>query len=146
LPGSEPAEQIRLLEEFLDGNPDQPEARLQLAGLKALSDPASALQLLDHIKMGEPGYDLKDDIETIQELGAVSGNGDSLDATLFSAAEALRSNRYAEAAEQIIDVVGKDKSIHKELPRRAGVALFHLLGDQHPVTKKYRRIFDMWLY
>jgi putative thioredoxin len=39
-----------------------------------------------------------------------------------------------------------DKGYEDELARRLSVALFNFLGENHEVTKKFRRKFDMALY
>ncbi|MBK9109747.1 MAG: tetratricopeptide repeat protein [Saprospiraceae bacterium] len=50
------------------------------------------------------------------------------------------------AIEDIIDAVHKEPAFQNELPRRAGIALFHLLGPQHPMSLEYRKLFDMAIY
>jgi len=46
----------------------------------------------------------------------------------------------------IIQAVMVDKHYANDLPRRLAIALFTYLGNDHEVTKKYRRKFDMALY
>ncbi len=42
--------------------------------------------------------------------------------------------------------VERDKHLLEQPPRRACVALFNLLGREHPLAQHWRRRFDMALY
>ena len=140
-------EAVDLLTKFLQKNPNHLDARLSLAGYLAFSDPVAARQLLSDIKMGEPGYELLEDINNLFELASLSDdNHGGLSAKLIEVSAELQKNQLEKAVAQIIEVVKIDKTLHHELPRRAAIAIFHLLGNQHPVTRKYRRLFDMALY
>jgi putative thioredoxin len=140
-------EAIDLLTKFLQNNPKHLEARLSLAGYLGLSAPGAAQELLSDIKMGEPGYELLEDIRNLNELAALSDdNHGGLSARLMDAYQELQKDNPEKAIQQIIEVVKEDKLLHNELPRRAAIAIFHLLGNQHEVTRKYRRLFDMALY
>jgi putative thioredoxin len=140
-------EAIDLLTKFVQNNPKHLEARLSLAGYLAFSDPSGAAELLANVKMGEPGYELVEDIRNLEELAALSDDNHSgLSSRLMMASHELQKDNLEEAVQQIVEVVKIDKSLHNELPRRAAIAIFHLLGNQHPVTRKYRRLFDMALY
>ncbi|MEO1711934.1 MAG: thioredoxin [Bacteroidota bacterium] len=58
----------------------------------------------------------------------------------------LRQNNWEEGTQKLIEAVQLDKSYLKDLPRKTTIALFHLLGDSHPISKNYRWRFDMALY
>ncbi len=142
-----PNEAVILLKNFLQDNPEHLEARLVLARNIAFTDPEAAAKLLSDIKMGDPSYDLVVDIQHLLDLFNLSDdNHGGLSADLMLAGKDLQENLIDQAVERIIEVVKKDKSIHNDLPRRSAIAIFHLLGNQHPVTRKYRRLFDMALY
>lgn len=48
--------------------------------------------------------------------------------------------------EHWITAVERDKHSMEQLPRRACVALFTLLGSEHPICQHWRRRFDRALY
>lgn len=50
------------------------------------------------------------------------------------------------ALDAFITVIGIDKSYDNEMARKAVVALFRLLGEEHPLTKSKQRAFSMALY
>lgn len=140
-------EAIASLNSFLNVHADHVDARHELAKYMAFRDPVTAGSLLEDVKMGDPNYDIVEDVRSLGELATLSDtNHDGLSEELRQASVELNSNKIEDAVQRIIEVVKKDKNIHNELPRRAAIAIFRLLGNQHPVTKKYRRIFDMVLY
>jgi putative thioredoxin len=50
------------------------------------------------------------------------------------------------ALEHPITAVEREKHYMEQLPRRACVALFNLLGGEHPLSQHWRRRFHMALY
>ncbi|NND34872.1 MAG: thioredoxin [Saprospiraceae bacterium] len=135
-----------ILSSFLDDHPEHAEARLELAKKLVFSDPARAMKLVADIKMGQAGFDVVEDINNLMELSELSGQANGLEGELSLSAKEMQTGNLEGSVERLIEVVRQDKSIHKELPRRAAIAIFRLLGNHHPITKKYRRLFDMVLY
>lgn len=65
---------------------------------------------------------------------------------LCEAREHILNERHEAAIQCINEGLLLDKAYMGELPRKIGVALFRLWGDDHPLSKKHRKIFDMYLY
>ncbi len=142
-----PEDQINVIEQFLIDHPGHKDAKLLLAKKVALAKPDLALQLMSDLKVDRKDYDLLEDMRNLEELYTSEYNEeDQNDALLLLASDAAKEGDYDRAVKTIIDVVMQDKSIRNELPRRASIAFFHLLGSSHPVTQRYRRLFDMALY
>jgi putative thioredoxin len=139
-------EALVLLETFVDRHPMHPEAKLAMAKRMAFTNPEKAQELVAAIKMGESGYDIAEDINNLKELLEIDAQANGETSELFSAAESIRAGDFAAGIERIIEVVSTNKDIQNELPRRAAIAVFRLLGSQHPVSRTYRRLFDMALY
>jgi putative thioredoxin len=134
------------LEHFVQQNPDMPEARLELARLLVLSEPARAKELVEDIKLGHPLFEPAEDVRLLAELNALEANGNPVGRELIKAREALENQENETAIQAIIKAVNLDKSYQDDLPRRLAIALFHGWGPQHELTRKYRRQFDMALY
>lgn len=135
------------LRRFLAKYMNHRDASLELAKILAFKDPEQASRLVQFLKMGDPEYDTLTDLRHLVEWSNLDDqNHGGLSEELMKAYRFLKENDLEKSVEAIIDVVKKDKSIHQDLPRKAGIAIFRLLGNQHPVTKKYRRLFDMAMY
>ncbi|MCX7744550.1 MAG: tetratricopeptide repeat protein [Flavobacteriales bacterium] len=72
--------------------------------------------------------------------------GTSVDAILNDARKELQENMADEALDKLIQSIMRNKQAYDEIARRVCIALFHRWGDQHPLTLKYRRRFNMALY
>ena len=60
--------------------------------------------------------------------------------------EAVKTENFETAVEKFIEVIEKDRYYDDDGARKACVALFTLLGNEHPAVAKFRRKFDMALY
>lgn len=135
------------LEEFVATHPDLLEGRLRLAAIILLSDPAAAKELLTGIHQGHKLYEEAQDIRALADLMDSKGEGHPKVQELMRLAKSSWEERDLEATlDHLIQAIVLDKSYADELPRRAVVAIFHQLGEQHPVTKAYRPRFSMALY
>lgn len=140
-------EVIEHLETFLKENPDSQVANKLLAKHLVLQDPHTALDLLKDIKEGSEEYDDAQDIRTITELlDFDASNGSKAAAFLLDAKNNFQNQNTEDGIKNLIQAVMYDKTLANDLPRRASIAFFHLWGKDHPLTKKYRRQFDMMLY
>jgi len=91
--------------------------------------------------------DSYDDIEALAtlcsiELPAEGAFGEAMRAAVL----ALQNYDLETGMKQLVQAVMLNKKYHQELPRRAMIALFHLFGEQHPMSKKFRPHFNMALY
>jgi putative thioredoxin len=57
----------------------------------------------------------------------------------------LNSN-LEQGIQRIIEAVMLNKNYQEELPRKVSIGVFQVLGGDHPLTKQYRKRFDMALY
>jgi putative thioredoxin len=138
---------VQPLQAFSLQNPDNKEARLALAKHSLLEDADAALQLVNDIVEGDEWFDQAEDLRAIASLMAFEkSNGAAAGKHLADARSALLNGQQELAIEKIIDAVMADKNYHGDLPRKAAIALFHLWGPQHELTRSYRRMFDMALY
>jgi putative thioredoxin len=66
--------------------------------------------------------------------------------TYVAALDALADQDFDTALDQFIDVVRTNRDYDDDGARKACIALFTLLGEEHPTTQAHRRTFDMALY
>ena len=139
------------LESILAKEPTSERARVLLSRLKIFDDPARALALIGGIEEHSSQYPLADALRTIGALLSAAdqppGTGESDAAGAYrDAIRMLTSQDFEGALQNFIDVIRKDRSIDNDGARRACIAIFRFLGDEHPVTQQFRRAFSSALY
>ena len=142
-------EAITLLEPIMEDASPDPEAKLLLATAVVFDDPERAATLAETLDIAAP--DLRQQREAVQTLSRLLTDTPDLPdteaaSTYQSALNALREERFDDALEQFIEVVRTDRDLDDDGARKACVALFTLLGPEHPATKAHRREFDISLY
>ena len=119
-----------------------------LARLQFPQNPTAALEVVKGWSEEDPQADVVDamrDLNTIlgQAQEPLSGFG----AESFTlGCESFLKADFVGAAENWLDVVRKDRKLLGDGGRRACVALFLILGNEHPVTDDYRRTLSSILF
>lgn len=137
---------LKALERFVEANPDIKEAALVLPRMLIFTEPEKAASLISSISLGDKWYDEAEDIRVLADLMAFNGNGEAAGQALEKAKTAIQKDDLEVAIQAVIDATTINKGFQNDLPRKAAIALFRLLGNQHELTKKYRWRFDMALY
>jgi len=135
----------RVLEDVLSAEPALDQARLLLARLLVQREPQRVVELLQHHAHLDDAPALLDLAHALALPNEQLPEGPVKD-LVRNGLDALRANDPDKALERWVDAVVRDKAYHDELPRRLCIALFQLLGPQHPATLAWRRRFDMALY
>lgn len=142
-----PEKAVALLRKFTAAHPDHQEAKMALAKMLAIVQPEEAQALIADIHLGSQHYEAAEDVRTLIELMQLQPeNGAPVMQHLLAAREALKAGDNETAIQKIIAAIVADKTYHNDLPRRAAVSLFRTWGEDHELTKKYRRQFSMALY
>lgn len=146
-------EALAELQLFVTDNPDIPEARVLLAREKVIGDPQYARELISNILADNSSFQISEDIRSLADLleydEITFNKGSSLEETILkikAAQIALEERNYEATLAYLIESIKLNKNFNNNLPRRASIAIFHILGDTHPLTKKYRRLFSTALY
>ena len=140
-----------LLRQALAEEPDHAKARMLLAQLLAFRDPAEAAELAQGVAT-EPGFvQIQEAIQTVARLTHLKTHPDDLPdeegkALYLAALDALARRDFDTALTHLIEILQKNRYYDDDGARKAGIAIFTLLGSEHPITRKHRRTFDMWLY
>lgn len=140
-----------LLRSVLADEPDNTKARLLLAQLLVFRNPTEALDLAQGAANEPDLLQIHDAIQIVARLAALHDHPDDLPdepghAPYRDALDALARRDFDAAVAKFIEVLQENRYYDDDGARKAGIALFTLLGAQHPVTRKHRRTFDMWLY
>ncbi|MEP7267603.1 MAG: thioredoxin [Saprospiraceae bacterium] len=137
---------IMYLDEYIHQHPEDDKAKVYKASHIVFSDPAEADALTNHIKEGSPLFDQVHDVRTLASFYLTDFDDSKVGKLLTSAKENLDHSRQDKAMEQIIETMHIDKSFHDEIARKTGIALFHIFGKNHSVSKSQRKYFDMAIY
>ena len=129
--------------EILEDDPTHPKATLLL--VKALiwqGDHVEALSILSKFPSSsefQRAERIKPLVETL--IAGVDEDPpvrEGLDAVFFRAIDLIRMGNNPAALDGLMDVLQRDKTYRKNLPKKIILGLFELLGDDHPITLEYR--------
>ncbi len=145
------AEARPVLEKVLSGAPGNEAATVMLARTFVAADPAEAERLVAHLDASSEHFQMVDAIRTVARMARISADPASLPAggvreRYVAAAAALTAQRYEDALRGFIEVIREDRAYDDEGARKACIAIFKLLGDEHPLTGSYRREFSSALF
>ncbi|MCB9314011.1 MAG: tetratricopeptide repeat protein [Lewinellaceae bacterium] len=114
----------------------------------------AAMDLFDHpeslpgtLSFVHPGHPLFQQAEAILELSRLVSleQNETASDSMIQAANACKHRHIEETIQALIRAIGEDRSQLDELPRKALVGLFALLGEDHALTREYRPWFAMAL-
>jgi len=140
------SEALATLMTVLEEDRDNVEARILLAVIHLFSDPEQSLSLVTGIEADSEHYPLANAVHGIATLTGRLGNAESFPeggarSTYVEAIEYLKSRRFEEAVRKFIDVIRMNREYDEDGARKAVVAIFRILGEEHQVTQGYRREF-----
>lgn len=142
-----PEKAIGMLRNFVAENPEMVEGRVMLAKALVFQAPDEALDLVHHIREGDKYFEDAHDIGSLAELMQLTEEGHPKVLEKIEAARAaLQGADFDTGLDALIQSIMMDKSYGGEVARRASIAIFHLLGETHPISKKHRPLFGMALY
>jgi putative thioredoxin len=143
-------EAIEKLKAVLQNDPNLIEAKVELAKILAFTNPDEAKKLISGLQEDSPFFFVANAIRTIHEFINLSDTQKLAESIvkedILSARNALLNKDFDKTLEILINTLIKDKTYLDEIARRMCVAMFNVFGQEHELTKKYRKRFDMYLY
>lgn len=139
------ARALALLGEVISNEPGNRAAAAAMARLVLFSEPERARKLSEQVE-GDPEHaDLCDAVRTMAPLlerpeSALPEGGQR--EAYAAAVESLRNRDFDSALERFIGVLREERKYDGDGSRKACIAIFRLLGEEHEITMKYRRPFD----
>ena len=101
----------------------------------ALREDAEISRLLTHLDFILAAQDAPPAAGVIQHIDA---NPDDLEARYQLAAMQLVSDDLENAMAQLLEIAQRERGFRDDVGRRGLVALFEMLGTEHPLTQRYR--------
>lgn len=143
---------LALAKKAYEQDKKDPQVIAQLAMLLLPDDLATADKLLATVTDTGKFEIERESLETLRHLREIAdgkaapATSGKLSEAYVAAAKSLFAHDYDQALEQFISVLMTDRSFEDDGARKACVAVFKLLSDAHPASKKWRRRFSMALY
>ena len=140
-----------ILRGILEHEPDDERARVLLATSLLWDDPAGAAECVARIEEHSERFPLVEAIRTIADgvrkhAAPETLPDHSVRPRYLAALDALVSRDFDAAVERFIDVIREHREYDGDGARRGVIAIFRILGDEHPVVQKHRRAFSSALY
>jgi len=140
-----------LLEEIIRDDPGNERARTVLARSLLPTDPEKAAGLVAGIEEHSEYFPEVDAIRTFSALTSKLQQTsllpeDNVKPVYLEALKDLAAFRYDDAVGHFIEVLRANRYYDDDGARKACVAIFRILGDEHEVTQRRRREFSSALY
>lgn len=147
LQNGENIEALDRLEALAKANPDLTMASVALAQHLVFTRPQEANDLVAPIHLGDKFYEEAEDIRQLARFMKHPAEGTEDAAQSIQLAQrSVQNEDWESAIKAIIAATQSDKTYADDLPRTSAVAFFRFWGPDNPLTRKYRRLFDMMLY
>lgn len=146
-----PTEAAVLLTKVLVNEPTNEPAALLLARIQLWTDPRAAVRAVEGIGPGADGFAQADAVRTIAHLLEIADDPAVLPEAAAKtpycrAAQKLKEGDYREALGGFVEVVRAARSYDDDGARKACVAIFRHLGDEHELTREFRGALSSALY
>jgi putative thioredoxin len=137
-----------LLRQIIAAEPNQLQAKVMLASIVLFSNPTEALAFVQTIEE----EDVNEQVESITTLARLLLLSPDVlpekpaKPIYLGAIENLRNQQFEGALQKFITVIREDRYYDNDGARKACIAIFKFLGEEHEITLKYRRDFSSALY
>ncbi len=139
-----------VLHPIVAAEPENHQAAALLAQAIFGSDPEQALRAVEPIGLGSEHYDVAEAVRTlVGAFSRIDGSPppeDSVRDTYVGAVAAARSGDFGAALDGFIEVVRRNRYYDDDGARKTCIAIFKLLGEDHPTTKRSRPLLSNALY
>jgi len=142
------AEQARSV---LTSSPGHERARVLLANAVLFSHPSEAYDLVQDLDESSDQWDRVMSVQEISRLLARANDPANMDekpvkARYLGAIDKLKHIDFDSALAEFIEVIREDRYYDDDGSRKACIAIFKYLGEEHETTLKHRRDFGSALY
>lgn len=136
-----------LLEELVEAEPTNARARVLLAQSRLFDDPAGARKAVEAINAASSLADTAEALRTLADLLDRSADREMPERGAAreawdEAVDSLRRRDWNAALDGFIRVIQLDRTFREDGARRACLAIFELLGREHPAVEQRRIDFS----
>lgn len=140
-----------ILEKVLEVEPSSEQARVLLAELLVFTHPDRATELVQEVLADSKLYARAEAVRVFVRLGNLLSAPETLPEDparqqYLDAIRALEDRNFEAALDNFINVIRENRYYDNDGSRKACIAIFAYLGEEHESTRRYRRSFDSALY
>ncbi|MCG6913153.1 thioredoxin [bacterium BMS3Abin03] len=140
-----------ILENVHAGDMNNSDVNALLSKILLFEDPKEATRLAETVDPSSEYYELAESVKSICDLLEKNANPGLLpdsqikNSYLFAINEIKKQN-FDMALEKFIDIIRNDRHYDDDGSRKACIAIFKYLGEEHSITLKHRKDFGSALY
>ncbi|OIP72498.1 MAG: co-chaperone YbbN [Oscillatoriales cyanobacterium CG2_30_40_61] len=140
----------QLLDQLFSEYPDRPEVVLEAGNfLIVINQLENAEKMLNTIPEDQGEFFLK--AQALKQLiqfkkDAVSSGESELEQNYAKACQLTLDKAYSEALSLFLEMVSTHRKFKDDAAKKAILAIFNLLGNEHPLTQEYRKKLMLELY
>ena len=135
-----------VLRQILADEPQNSDAAALLAKALFFSEPEKALAMADAVEHGVENHEIAEAVRVFSSLQRDLAGGALPDGpqqrAFAGACRDLFDARFEEALGTMIEVIKADRYYYDDAARKACIAIFKFLGEDHPVTLARRKEFN----
>ena len=140
-----------ILENVYAGDINNSDINALLAKILIFENPKEAVRLAETVDISSNYYEFAESIKSISELFDKSSNPnlliDSQTKVLYlSAIDELKKQNLDSSLQKFIEIIRNDRQYDDDGSRKACIAIFKYLGEEHPTTLRHRKDFGSALY
>ena len=144
-------EALAILGRILDASPGHERASVLLALALVFTDRKRANELVKSVEESSEWFDLAEGVRSLNRLLDNLENPSLLaespvKGSYLDAARRVVGGDFDKALEILIGVIRGERYFDDDGARKACIAIFKYLGEEHPITQKHRRDFGNALY
>lgn len=138
-----------ILEDIHKGDINNSEVKVLLAKILLFEDQKEALRLTQNIDGNLNNIELAEAIGILAEIlnrDSISFPDSEVKESYITAIDCIRKKDFDSALAKFIHIIRNDRNYDDDGARKACIAIFKFLGEDHDVTQKHRRDFGSALY
>ena len=144
-------EAAEILDKVLAEEPNNDETVVLLARAVLCSDTKRAVQIVGGVQLGSQYFEIAQAIITISSLlehleGTEALPNDLVKSKYIDSIGYIRSTNFSSAIQGFLDVIRRNRYYDQDGARRACIAIFAIMGDDHEITREYRPKFSQVLF
>lgn len=141
----------KLLQQVVDAEPDNHQAAVLLAQTHLEKDPQKAVETLQNVTPASEFFDAAEAVRTFGNMfyavkHAKQLPDDPVKDLYLEAIKHIQSGDFEQALHNFITVIRKNRRYQEDGARKACVAIFNFLGNDHELTRTYRSEMSSALY